>query len=222
MAVFAFALVFAGAGATLAQKKKSKPTAEDKKENKEELGLKGKTVATAEIDSKSGSKVKGKGTFTDDGKGGIVLRLEVSDAPPGQHAVHIHDKGDCSSPDGKSAGDHWNPMHEPHGKWAAEGGHHHLGDIGNLEVKPDGKGTLTLETNKWSAGTGAANDVVGHSIIVHGGVDDFTSQPAGNAGPRVGCGVIKSEGKTAGTAPSGAAGKPAGAAPSGATTKPAK
>ena len=210
MAVFAFVFAFAFAGAALAQKKKTKPTAADKKENKEELGLKGKTVAKADIDAKSGSKVKGTATFTDDGKGGIVLRIDVSDAPPGMHAVHIHDKGDCSSPDGKSAGDHWNPSHEAHGKWGAE--HFHLGDIGNLEVKPDGKGTITLETNKWSAGTGAVNDVVGHAVIVHGGVDDFTSQPAGNAGPRVGCGVIKGEGKSAGTAP--------GAAPSGAAAKP--
>lgn len=184
-------LAFACAGAALAQKKKgSKPTAEDKKEAKEEVGLKGKTVGKADIDAKSGSKLKGKAAFTEDGKGNIVFRLEVSDAAPGLHAVHIHDKGDCSSPDGKSAGDHWNPMHEQHGKWGGEGGHFHLGDIGNLEVKPDGKGTLTLETTKWTAGGGAVNDVIGHAVVVHGGVDDFKSQPAGNAGPRIGCGVI--------------------------------
>jgi Cu-Zn family superoxide dismutase len=210
MAAIGLTLVMASAGGALAQKKKgSKPTAEDKKENKTEVGLKGKTVGKSDIEAKSASKVKGNATFTDDGKGGIVFRLEVSDAPPGLHAVHIHDKGDCSSPDGKSAGDHWNPMHEAHGKWGGEGGHFHLGDIGNLEVKPDGKGTLTLETNKWSAGGGATNDIVGHAVVVHGGVDDFTSQPAGNAGPRIGCGVIKGEGKAAGTAPSGTAAKPA-------------
>jgi Cu-Zn family superoxide dismutase len=169
---------------------KEKKTAADKKENKEELGLKGKTVAKADIEAKSGSKLKGKATFTDDGKGGIVFRIEVADAPPGMHAVHIHEKGDCSSPDGKSAGDHWNPMHEPHGKWGAPGGHHHLGDIGNLEVKPDGKGTLTLETDKWTAGSGGVNDVIGHGIIVHSTIDDFTTQPTGNAGSRIGCGVI--------------------------------
>jgi len=169
---------------------KEKKTAADKKENKEELGLKGKAVAKADVDAKSGSKVKGNVTFTDNGKGGIVFRIEVSDAPPGIHAVHIHDKGDCSSPDGKSAGDHWNPTHEQHGKWGAAMGHHHLGDIGNLEVKPDGKGTLTLETDKWTAGGGGVNDVIGHAVIVHGGVDDFTTQPTGNAGPRIGCGVI--------------------------------
>src|SRR6266498_40110 len=112
------ALAFAGAA--FAQTKKStKPTSQDKKENKTELGLKGKTVGKVDVDAKSGSKIKGKATFTDDGKGGIVFRLEVSDAPPGDHAVHIHEKGDCSSPDGKSAGDHWNPTHMEHGKWGA-------------------------------------------------------------------------------------------------------
>jgi Cu-Zn family superoxide dismutase len=181
------ALLLAFALPTMAKEKK---TAADKKENKEELGLKGKTVAKADIAAKSGSNVKGNVSFTDDGKGGIVFRIEVADAPPGTHAVHIHDKGDCSSPDGKSAGDHWNPTHEPHGKWGAAMGHHHLGDIGNLEVKPDGKGTLTLETDKWTAGGGGVNDVIGHAVIVHGGVDDFTTQPTGNAGPRIGCAVI--------------------------------
>jgi Cu-Zn family superoxide dismutase len=191
VAAVAVALAFACAGGAYAQKKKSgKPTSEDKKENKEELGKKGDSVAKADIDAKSGSKLKGKATFTKNDKGEIVLRVEVSDATPGEHAVHIHDKGDCSSPDGKSAGDHWNPTHMEHGKWGAMGDHHHLGDIGNLSVGPDGKGTITLETTKWTAGGGGVNDVIGHSIVVHGGVDDFKSQPAGNAGPRIGCGVI--------------------------------
>lgn len=186
LAVFGMALVLASAGGAYAQKK----TAADKKENKTELGLKGKTVAKSTIEAKSASKLKGDVTFTDDGKGGLVFRIDVKDAPPGLHAVHIHEKGDCSSPDGKSAGDHWNPTHTEHGKWGAPGEHFHLGDIGNLEVKPDGTGTLTLETTKWTAGGGGVNDVIGHAVVVHGGVDDFKSQPAGNAGPRVGCGVI--------------------------------
>jgi len=181
---FAFSFAFAGHASA------KKPTSADKKENKEELGHKGKTLATADIEAKSGSKLKGKATFTEGEKGSITLRVEVEDAPPGVHAIHIHEKGDCSSPDGKSAGDHWNPTHMEHGKWGAPGDHHHLGDIGNLTVGPDGKGTITLETTKWTAGGGGANDVIGHAIVVHGGVDDFKSQPAGNAGPRIGCGVI--------------------------------
>jgi Cu-Zn family superoxide dismutase len=186
-AAYGVALVLAGAGVAMA---KGKATSEEKKENKEELGLKGKTVAKADVEPKSGSKTKGAVTFTDDGKGAIVFRIEIKDAPPGMHAVHIHEKGDCSSPDGKSAGDHWNPMHAEHGKWGAPGDHFHLGDIGNLEVKPDGTGTLTLETNKWTAGGGGVNDIVGHAVVVHGAIDDFKTQPTGNAGPRIGCGVI--------------------------------
>ena len=222
MAVFGVAVMLAGAGASAqpkaADKSAGKPGAVDKSDNKASLGLKGKTVAKADLESKSGSKVKGKATFTDDGKGGIVLRIEVSDAPPGTHAVHVHQMGDCSSTDGKSAGDHWNPTKDQHGKWTEA--HHHLGDIGNLEITPDGKGTITLETDKWSAGGGASNDVVGHAIIVHGGVDDFKSQPAGNAGPRIACGVITGEGikerdhKASGTEDSAVeAGKATGEAP---------
>jgi superoxide dismutase, Cu-Zn family len=190
LAAIVVAAAFACGGAAFAQKKKAKPTSEDKKENKEELGKKGDTVAKADIDAKSGSKLKGKATFTKNDKGELVLRIDVSDAPPGEHAVHIHEKGDCSSPDGKSAGDHWNPTHMEHGKWGATGEHFHLGDIGNLMVTPEGKGTITLETKKWTAGTGGVNDVIGHAIVVHGGVDDFKTQPSGNAGPRIGCGVI--------------------------------
>jgi Cu-Zn family superoxide dismutase len=173
-AAIGVALLLTGSGAAWARKGKA--------------AAKPKTAATADIAAKSNSTVKGTATFSDEGKGNIKLVVDVSGAPPGTHAVHIHDKGDCSSPDGKSAGDHWNPTHEEHGKWTGE--HHHLGDIGNLEVKADGTGTITLETNKWTVGGGGTNDVVGHAIIVHGGVDDFKTQPTGNAGPRLGCGVI--------------------------------
>ena len=176
MAALGLVVVVAGSGG-VAWARKGKPA-------------KAKTVATADIAAKSSSTVKGTATFSDEGKAGLKLVIDVSGAPPGTHAVHIHEKGDCSSPDGKSAGDHWNPTHMEHGKWGAPEGHHHLGDIGNLEVKADGTGTITLTTDKWTASGGGVNDVVGHAIIVHGGVDDFKTQPTGNAGPRIGCGVI--------------------------------
>src|SRR5689334_14850509 len=150
MAAVGVALIIAGGGGLAWAKGKAKA---------------GKTVATADIAAKSNSTVTGTATFTDEGKAGIKVVIDVKGAPPGPHAVHIHDKGDCSSPDGKSAGDHWNPTHMEHGKWGAPGDHHHLGDIGNLTVAPDGKGTITIDTTKWSAGTGAANDVIGHSIV---------------------------------------------------------
>src|SRR6266542_2419369 len=92
--VCGLALVVASAGAAWAGDK-TKPTAEDKKANKTELGLKGKTVAKADIAAKSGSKVGGSATFTDDGKGLLLLRIGVKDAHPGVHALHIHVKDDC-------------------------------------------------------------------------------------------------------------------------------
>ena len=88
----------------------------------------------------------------------------------------------------KSAGGHWNPTNTAHGKWGE--GEFHLGDIGNITVGEDDTGTIELTTDLWEMDTGSDRDVVGKSIILHAGADDFTSQPSGNAGPRIGCGVI--------------------------------
>jgi Cu-Zn family superoxide dismutase len=129
-----------------------------------------------------------------------MIKVDVEGASPGTHAVHIHETADCSAPDGKSAGGHWNPAKEQHGEWGKE--HHHLGDIGNLNVAADGKGTITLTTDKWTLGGGKDNDVLGHSLIVHEKVDDFTTQPTGNAGARQGCAVLKSADAAAAPAPS--------------------
>jgi Cu-Zn family superoxide dismutase len=142
---------------------------------------------TVTVEAKSGSKLTGKATITEKGKE-ITFKLDVENLPPGDHAVHLHERGDCSSPDGKSAGGHWNPTNMPHGQWGHDG--HHLGDIGNFTVAADGKGTITLTTDKWSWGTGEANDMAGKAIIVHEKVDDFKTQPTGNAGGRIGCGVV--------------------------------
>jgi Cu-Zn family superoxide dismutase len=142
---------------------------------------------TVTVDAKSGSTLTGKATVTEKGKE-IVFKLDLEKAPPGEHAVHLHERGDCSSPDGKSAGGHWNPTNMPHGQWGHDG--HHLGDIGNFTVGADGKGTITLTTDKWSWGKGEANDITGKAIIVHEKLDDFKTQPTGNAGGRIGCGVI--------------------------------
>ncbi|WP_423148810.1 superoxide dismutase family protein [Rubrolithibacter danxiaensis] len=102
-------------------------------------------------------------------------------------AVHIHEHGDCAEA-GNAAHGHWNPTNTKHGKWGT--GEYHLGDIGNVQLDQNGKGSLTLKTDKWSIGTGAANDIVGRGIIVHDGTDDYVSQPSGNAGSRIGCGPI--------------------------------
>lgn len=145
-------------------------------------------TASATIQAKSGSSVTGTATFTAEA-GEVTLVVELQNAPAGVHAVHLHETGDCSSEDGKSAGGHWNPTSEDHGKWNEDP--FHLGDVGNLTVDAQGHGSLTLTTDLWSIETGMANDVLGRAIVVHAGVDDFTSQPTGAAGGRIGCGVIE-------------------------------
>ncbi len=147
-------------------------------------------TATAIISPTSENRVTGRATFTQNGSQ-ISLTIEIQNASPGLHGVHIHQKGDCSSPDGTSAGGHWNPTGVAHGKWGV--GEFHLGDIGNINVGQDGTGTIELTTDLWEIVTGSDTDVVGKSIIVHAVADDFTSQPSGAAGARIGCGVVLSE-----------------------------
>lgn len=144
--------------------------------------------ATAMLEARSGSSVAGTGTFSES-SGRVTLVLALQNAPPGVSAVHLHEKGDCSAPDASSAGPHWSPSEQPHGHPTAAA--HHLGDVGNLEVGADGTGILTFSAEDWELGTGSANDVLGRALIVHQKQDDFTSQPAGNAGGRIACGVVK-------------------------------
>lgn len=148
------------------------------------------TVAVADLGPASGSDLSGRAVFTASA-GRVKLEVHIENVSPGAHALHIHEVGDCGAADASSAGGHWNPTGEEHGKW----GEHpfHLGDIGNIEVGDDDAGTLTLSTDLWAVGDGSDRDVVGKSIVVHEGADDYTSQPAGAAGKRIGCGVIDLE-----------------------------
>ena len=145
-------------------------------------------TATATIGETNESGVSGKAVFTQSGDN-IKLVITLANASAGEHAVHIHAKGDCSASDGTSAGGHWNPTGVAHGKWGE--GEFHLGDIGNMMVNDRGMGKIELTTNLWEMNTGSDIDVVGKAIIAHAGADDFVSQPSGNAGARIGCGVIK-------------------------------
>ncbi len=154
----------------------------------EELGIfLTSTEAFAFVDPLIGGDFSGVATFTQDDDT-ITLYIEIEGLPPGDYAVHIHEYGDCSSLDGSSAGGHWNPTNTAHGKWGE--GEFHLGDIGNITIGQDGTGVIKLTTDLWEIGTGSDRDVVGKSIILHAGADDFTSQPSGAAGARIGCGVI--------------------------------
>ncbi|WP_241507234.1 superoxide dismutase family protein [Aquimarina sediminis] len=147
-----------------------------------------KTIAFA-LEPKSDSKVSGKVTFIES-EGMVNMVAELNGLSEGEHAIHIHEKADCSSADGKSTGGHWNPTMEAHGKWGAKEGYH-KGDIGNFKADADGNGNITFATNEWCIGCDDdKKNILGKAIIVHQGTDDFTSQPSGAAGSRVSCGGI--------------------------------
>lgn len=138
---------------------------------------------------KSGSTANGKASFKDE-DGTVTFKAELTGLEPGEHAIHIHEKADCSSDDGKSAGGHWNPTKQKHGKWGDPTGYH-KGDIGNFTADADGNATIEFSTDEWCvACEDETKNVVGKGIIVHSGTDDFTSQPSGDAGSRISCGGI--------------------------------
>jgi superoxide dismutase, Cu-Zn family len=143
-------------------------------------------AAGATIEARSGSTLAGEATFTEV-EGGTRIVVTVRNAAAGTHAVHIHEKGDCSDPEAKSAGPHFNPDGHAHGAPTAQP--HHAGDLGNMEVAADGTGTLEIVAAGLAVAAGPRS-VVGRAIVVHEKPDDFVSQPAGNAGARIGCGAI--------------------------------
>lgn len=142
------------------------------------------TKAIAILHSASNSKVAGTVTFTKTGDA-IQVVADITGLTPGKHAFHIHEFGDCSAADASSAGSHFNPMKKPHG--APDAAERHIGDLGNVEADASGKAHLELKDNmlKFSG----ENSILGRGVIVHEKVDDW-SQPTGNAGGRIACGVI--------------------------------
>tara|TARA_B100001146_G_scaffold93116_1_gene82520 strand:- start:192 stop:800 length:609 start_codon:yes stop_codon:yes gene_type:complete len=162
-------------------------TSEMEEEEMEDAEMK---KAMASLQAESDSNLSGKVMFTEE-NGEVTMKAEIMGLSEGEHAIHIHEKGDCSSADGKSAGGHWNPTDQPHGKWGSEEGYH-KGDIGNFKTNADGLGTISITTNEWCIGCDDdTKNIVDKAIIVHDGQDDFTSQPSGAAGTRMGCGVIE-------------------------------
>ncbi|UQD56567.1 superoxide dismutase family protein [Flavobacterium sp. K5-23] len=140
------------------------------------------------FESKSNSKVSGTATFIEQ-NGKVSFTAKLSGLTPGVHAIHIHEKSDCTAADGSSAGGHWNPTFKNHGKWGV--GDYHKGDIGNFIADKNGNGTISMTTDEWNIGSGdPTKDILGKGLIVHQGTDDFTSQPSGNAGARVACSAI--------------------------------
>ncbi|HSR17096.1 MAG TPA: superoxide dismutase family protein [Ignavibacteriaceae bacterium] len=161
---------------------------EDMKQNHESMNMAstGISEASAELQPTKGNDVHGKVAFVKE-ENGIRVTADIEGLKPGKHGFHIHEVGDCSAPDGSSAGGHFNPDHKNHG--APMDSVRHVGDLGNLEADADGKAHIEwLDTLITLEGT---NSIIGRSVIVHEKADDFKTQPTGNAGGRLACGIIE-------------------------------
>jgi Cu-Zn family superoxide dismutase len=143
------------------------------------------TKAVAVVHATEGNDVSGTVTF-ENTEDGVRVKGQLQGLSSGKHGFHIHQYGDCSASDGTSAGGHYNPTGNNHGSPTQD--NRHMGDMGNLTVSEDGMATIDYVDPKITLS--GSNSIIGHGVIVHGGEDDFKSQPSGAAGPRVGCGVI--------------------------------
>jgi superoxide dismutase, Cu-Zn family len=143
------------------------------------------TKASAKLDSKSNSKVTGTVTFTKAGDD-VEVTGDIENLTPGKHGFHIHDKGDCSAPDAASAGPHFNPTHKHHG--GPDTAERHSGDLGNIEADSSGKAHIQWKGKLSLTG---GDSIIGKSVVVHEKADDLKTDPAGNSGARIACGVIE-------------------------------
>lgn len=134
-----------------------------------------------------GNEARGLVTFTKVGEG-VQIVVDMQGLTPGKHGFHIHQYGDCSASDATSVGGHFNPLNKPHG--GPESAEHHVGDLGNIEATENGRASLLKIYIDPNLTLNGPNSIIGRAVIVHSGEDDLTSQPTGNAGSRVACGVI--------------------------------
>ncbi|QIB67670.1 superoxide dismutase family protein [Kineobactrum salinum] len=144
--------------------------------------------AVAQIKPTSNGNAEGTVTFSagkDDREMQVTVELEGLE--PGPHGLHVHEVGDCSADDASSAGGHFNPYDTPHG--SPDAAEHHVGDMGNIEADEDGRVSSELAF-RGLAFSGPAS-ILQKALVIHSDKDDLESQPSGNAGERVGCGVIR-------------------------------
>src|SRR5690606_27773785 len=152
-------------------------------------------AAQAELEPTEGNVARGMVEFSPAENGGLEIVARVEGIPPGTYGIHIHEVGDCSASDASSAGDHFSPSDDPHGGPYDPAHERHAGDLGNITVDASGEGrkALTVDELRLDGEYG----VVGKAVIVHDGEDDLTSQPSGESGDPVACGVIERAGRAA-------------------------
>ena len=143
-------------------------------------------LASAGLQPTKGNKTVSEVTFEQVGDKVRVTAHVIGLKPDQEHGFHVHEKGDCSSGDGMSAGGHFNPYGKPHGR----GAERHAGDLPNLKADAKGRATLSVDMDIITLTPGPGS-IIGRGVIVHAQPDDYTSQPVGNAGARMACGVIK-------------------------------
>ncbi len=145
--------------------------------------------ASATLESRSGSNVKGTVNFTSQGNNILVTANFSGLKPNAEQGFHVHEKGDCSAPDATSAGGHFNPDSKAHGMPGS--GSHHAGDMPNIKSDANGNASYSATLSGFAVDSGPTG-ILGKSVVVHRDPDDYKSQPAGNSGPRFACGLIKS------------------------------
>jgi Cu-Zn family superoxide dismutase len=141
--------------------------------------------ARAELQSPAG--VVGTLVFRETAEG-LAVDGTISGLTPGAHGFHVHEKGECTAPTFDSAGEHFNPTSAPHAAPTAEA--HHLGDLGNIDADESGKAEVHAVADDLSLELFAQNSILGRAIVVHAKADDLQTQPGGDAGDRIACGVI--------------------------------
>ena len=153
------------------------------------LGDSGPASVTAKLEPLAGSKVSGSVTFAQAGKDIVRVSGEVRGHTPGPKGFHIHEKGDCSDPKGMSAGGHFNPGGHKHGgPYEPE---RHAGDLGNINFNKEGVAAFNFVVGGISVSSSKKDGIIGRSVIVHAAEDDLETDPTGNSGGRVSCGIIR-------------------------------
>ncbi|MCO5095430.1 MAG: superoxide dismutase family protein [Xanthomonadaceae bacterium] len=145
--------------------------------------------ASAELAPTEGNAAAGTLTLTAEADGVRITGSLAGVAPGGTHGFHVHETGDCSAPDASSAGPHFNPGNHPHGHPGQ--GEHHAGDMPNLVADDAGVLAVDVVVSGVTLGDGAETDVLGRALVLHAKADDYATQPSGDSGARIACGVIR-------------------------------